>query len=52
MTDEKKLNTIPEIRAYLEDGAQPLKQGEFVEFWKSLSEEDKAEFMKADLTKK
>jgi hypothetical protein len=50
--DTDRLNTIPEIREFLTDGAKPLAQGEFVEFWKSLSDEDKNEFMKADLSKK
>lgn len=45
------MNSIAEIRNFLEEGARPLEQGEFVEFWKSLNEEDKAEFQHAKLSK-
>jgi hypothetical protein len=41
-------NTISQIREFL-TGDRPLKQGEFVEFWKTLTEEEKHEFRNADL---
>ncbi len=47
---EEKTNSIPEIRDFFERDSRPLAQGEFMQFWKSLSEEDKAEFYKADLS--
>ena len=38
-------NSISDIRRFFEEDADPpLKQGEFVEFWKSLTEEEKHEF--------
>jgi len=44
-------NTIGDIRRFFSEGpgSMPLKQGEFIEFWQSLSEEDKIAFKKADL---
>jgi hypothetical protein len=42
-------NSITQIRLFFESDERPLKQGEFVEFWKSLSEEEKDEFRHADL---
>lgn len=48
MGDEE--NSIGDIRRYFEEGdARPMQPNEFVAFWKSLSEEDKQEFKKADL---
>jgi hypothetical protein len=44
-------NTIPEIRAYFEEGAEKLKPGEFIEFWTSLSDEEKDEFRRTPLKK-
>lgn len=44
-------NSITEIRKFFEMGkhGRPLKENEFVEFWKSLSEQEKEEFRKTDL---
>lgn len=44
-------NSIGDIRVWFEEGkhGRPMVSGEFVKFWKSLSEEDKLEFKKADL---
>lgn len=42
-------NSIGDIRRFFEADAEPLKQNEFVVFWKSLSEKDKEEFKKADI---
>ena len=42
-------NTIPDIREYFERGVRPLKPGEFIEFWKSLSDEEKEEFRRTPL---
>lgn len=41
-------NSITKIREFLE-GDRPFVQGEFVEFWKTLTEEEKHEFRHADL---
>ena len=43
-------NSISDIRRFFEEGTT-LKQGEFIEFWKACSEEDRLEFKKADLSK-
>lgn len=43
-------NTIGEIRRFFETNAKPLGSNEFIVFWKSLSEEEKLEFKKADLS--
>lgn len=45
----ENLNSISDIRKFFEEGAEPFKQGEFVEFWKSLSDEDKIAFQRANL---
>jgi hypothetical protein len=45
-----KQNSITDIKAYFEAGDPPLKEKEFLEFWKSLSEEEKNEYRKADLS--
>jgi hypothetical protein len=45
-------NSITEIRAFF--GAtpgNPLKENEFADFWKSLTDKEKDEFRKADLKK-
>ena len=44
-------NSIVDIRKFFEEGkyGRPMKQGEFIAFWKSLSAEEKLEFMNADL---
>lgn len=47
-------NSIGDIRRYFETpffelDSPPMQPNEFVAFWKSLSEEDKAEFKKAEL---
>lgn len=47
--EKETLNTISDIRRFLEDGQTPFQPGEFVAFWKSLSEEEKAEFMNTPL---
>jgi hypothetical protein len=44
-------NTISEIKAYLTDPEHPFKPGEFSEFWMSLTNEERASYRKADLTK-
>jgi hypothetical protein len=49
MSEEQPVqNTVTQIREFL-TGDIPLKQGEFVEFWKSLTDEEKDEFRHADL---
>jgi hypothetical protein len=44
-------NSITAIREYFTRDAEPLKEHEFVDFWKSLSEAEKDEFRRADLSK-
>lgn len=49
MTETKQENSISNIRAFLTDPQNPFKQGEFAEFWKSLTDEEKTEFKTAEL---
>lgn len=42
-------NSISDIRKFFEEGSSPLAPGELMEFWKSLTEEEKTEFKKANL---
>lgn len=44
-------NKITEIQAFLNDPDHPFKQGEFKEFWQSLTDAEKDEFRKSDLKK-
>lgn len=46
---EKTENSISDIRAFLTDPEHPLKDGEFKEFWQSLTEVDKIEFKTMEL---
>jgi hypothetical protein len=49
--DTMEENSIGDIRRFFEGpNERPLQPNEFVAFWKSLSEEDKDEFKKADLS--
>lgn len=50
MTDEEK-NSIVDIKKFLEKDAEPFAEGEFQDFWSSLSDEEKAEFKKTELPK-
>lgn len=43
-------NSIADIRRFFSENARPLEQNEFVQFWQSLSDADKDEFKKADLS--
>jgi hypothetical protein len=46
-------NSITEImKFFASDPQHPLKEHEFAEFWKSLTNEEKDEFRKADLGEK
>jgi hypothetical protein len=47
LADEK--NSITDILKFFADEEHPLKDGEFKEFWQSLSEEEKAEFKRSEL---
>ena len=53
MTDEKTdgetLNSINDIRKFLSEGQKPLEQGEFIQFWQSLSDEEKTEYLNTPL---
>lgn len=42
-------NSISDIRRYFEQD-RPMEANEFVVFWKSLTDEEKDEFKKADLS--
>lgn len=44
-------NTISDIRAYFMSSGPALKENEFKDFWTSLTEDEKNEFKKADLSK-
>ena len=45
-------NSLTEIMKFFgSDPQHPLKDNEFAEFWKSLTDEEKDEFRKADLGK-
>lgn len=44
-------NTMPMLREYFNDPEKPCTMAEFRDFWASLSDEDKAEFKAADLSK-
>ncbi len=43
-------NSISDIRRYFEDGAHPLQPNEFTDFWRALSDEDKDQLKKSDLS--
>jgi len=43
-------NSISDIRRFFAEGARPLEQNEFVQFWQHLSDEDKEEFKHAKLS--
>lgn len=47
--DEETFNTIVEIRKYLNTDGEPCSTREFMEFWESLTEEEKDEFRKTEL---
>ena len=47
MTDNK--NSIVDIKKYFERDDKPISTKEFNDFWKSLTEEEKEDFKKADL---
>lgn len=42
-------NSIVEIKKYLSDSGELLSGEEFAEFWKSLTQEEKDEFKRAEL---
>lgn len=46
---EEHVNSIPEIRMFFEKDSRPLVGGEFIAFWKSLTEQEKFEFQHAEL---
>lgn len=43
------MNTITDIKRYLSDGENPPDNAEFMEFWNSLSDEEKDEFRNTPL---
>lgn len=49
MSSSDKKNTMQDIRKYLTEGAEPLKDGEFREFWTSLTVEEKTEYQSMNL---
>lgn len=52
MTEENQdvvENTMTDIRDYLMTSDPPLQPGEFAEFWKSLSNEEREEFKNTPL---
>ncbi len=42
-------NSMQDIRRFLTNSERPVTMAEFSEFWKSLTEEEKAEYKNADL---
>lgn len=42
-------NSISDIKKYLEVEGMPIQNNEFMEFWKSLSDEEKLEFKNTEL---
>lgn len=44
-------NSMTDLRAYFSTPDKPCPMAEFSEFYKSLTDEEKAEFKAADLTK-
>lgn len=42
-------NGLVDIKRFLETPERPISNAEFSEFWKSLTEEEKDEFRKAEL---
>lgn len=42
-------NSISDIRKFFEKDARPYKSGEFIDFWRSLTDVEKSEFKKANL---
>lgn len=44
-------NSLVEIMHFLSTPDRPVKSGEFQEFWKTLTDEEKDEFKRADLQK-
>lgn len=44
-------NSMTELRNFFNVAEKPCSMAEFSEFWKSLSDEEKAEFKAADLSK-
>lgn len=44
-------NDVKDIMKYMGTEERPVGTKEMMEFWKSLTNEEKAEFKKADLTK-
>jgi hypothetical protein len=47
--EQEMRNSISDLRKWFEKDAASFQPGEFILFWKSLSDEDKAEFLNADL---
>lgn len=43
------MNSMLEIKAFLNDPEKPLSTAEFAEFWGSLTDEEKIEYKKMDL---
>lgn len=48
-TPEGKLNSLVDLAAYLSTPENPVKSGEFKEFWISLTEEEREEFRRTEL---
>jgi hypothetical protein len=42
-------NSLTDLKRYLGTDESPVSNAEWVEFWKSLSDEEKAEFRNAEL---
>ena len=42
-------NDLKTLMAFFEKDSEKLAKGEFIEFWKALTDEEKKEFKQADL---
>jgi hypothetical protein len=44
-------NSISDIKKFLQEGSEPLENAEFMEFWNSLTDEEKEEYKNTPLPK-
>ncbi len=43
-------NTVKDLKSFLSTPEKPVSNGEMMEFWKSLTDEEKEQFKTADLS--
>lgn len=49
MAEDGNENTITDLKKFLSTDDRPVSTQEFMDFWKSCTDEEKAEFKKAEL---